>query len=416
MADTQFTRKTCRLCGSDHLVLGLPLKPTPLADAYIPKDQLKPQEIYPLDLMLCESCGHVQTGTVVYPEEIYINYIYETTSSVGLPKHFVQYADQVLARAQFQTPKLVLDIGSNDGTLLKCFKARGMSVLGVDPAREIARRATEAGIETLGTFFNTDLAKHIVEKYGQASIMTSNNLVANVDDLDDFFSGIRTVLAPDGYFFFESFYLADFIQNMVFDFAYHEHLSYFSVKPIQQFVRKHGLELVDVEAIKTKGGSLRYVIRHQAAGQASSPTVAHYIEQEQAMGVQTLQGLTAFADKILEVKANVRNYLQSCQAQGLKIAGYGASATSTTLVYHFGLGDFLDYFVDEYQAKQGLYSPGLHLPVYSPEVLSQAETKPDVVLVLAWRFAEGIIAKNQAFLAAGGQFAVPLPQLNIIKG
>lgn len=416
MADTQFVRKTCRLCGSDSLVLGVPLTPTPLADSYIPKEQLKAQEIYPLDLMLCEACGHVQTGTVVYPEEIYINYIYETTSSVGLPEHFVQYADQVLARAQFDTPKLVLDIGSNDGTLLKCFKARGMSVLGVDPAREIARRATAAGVETLGTFFNTELAKQIVEKYGHASIMTSNNLVANVDDLDDFFAGIQTVLAPDGYFFFESFYLADFIKNMVFDFAYHEHLSYFSVKPIQQFVRKHGLELVDVEAIKTKGGSLRYVIRHQAAGQTPSATVTDYIAQEQAMGVQTLQGLNIFADKILEVKANVRNYLQACQAQGLKIAGYGASATSTTLVYHFGLGDFLDYFVDEYQAKQGLYSPGLHLPVYSPEALYQTETKPDVVLVLAWRFAEGIIAKNQAFLAAGGQFAVPLPQLNIIKG
>ncbi|MGB7542992.1 MAG: class I SAM-dependent methyltransferase [Burkholderiales bacterium] len=406
-------RDTCRLCEGRNLELALPLTPTPLADSYVPAKLLdKAQEVYPLDLYLCRDCGHVQLLDVVHPEVIYYDYIYETKSSLGLVEHFRQYADEVLARVKPPQGALVVDLGSNDGSLLGFFKQRGMRVLGIDPAREIARRATEVGIETLPELYTRELARKLRSERGAAAIVTANNLFANVDELGSFTDAIRDLLAPDGVFIFESFYLVDWIQHMVFDFTYHEHLSYFSAKPLAKFFQRHGMELIDALRVPTKGGSVRYTVQLAGGPRPVSPSVKKLMDLETTVGSDHIKTFRAFTKKIDAAKEQLAALLRDLKAQGKTVAGYGASATTTTLVYHFGLAPSLQFMVDDYAAKQNLFSPGDHIPVLAPEELYRR--KPDYVLVLAWRYFEPIVKKHQAYLKQGGHFIVPLPELKVI--
>lgn len=413
MTDSVYRRDNCRLCGSRALEKVLPLAPTPLADAYISAEHInKPQQVYPLDLYLCKDCGFAQLLDIVIPQVIYLDYIYETVSSLGLVDHFRRYADDVNAIIKPPLNALVVDIGSNDGSLLRFFKKHGMRVLGVDPAREIARRATAAGIETLPEFFNHDLVRKIKNEHGPAAIVTANNLYANVDDLNTLTAAICDLLTPDGVFVFESFYLMDWMQNMVFDFTYHEHLSYFSVKPLVSFFRRHNMELIDVKRVPTKGGSVRYTVQRAGGPRPVSPAVAELIALETKTGLHCSKTFKAFAARIDNAKKKVLDLVKSLLKQGKTIAGYGASATTTTLIYHFELGDKLRFIADDYEAKQNLYSPGYHIPVLAPQALY--ERRPDYVLILAWRYAEPIIKKHKAFLDQGGHFIMPLPDLRIV--
>ena len=413
MSALVFRRDTCRLCGECDFELVLQLTPTPPVDAYVSAEQLdKLQETYPLDLFLCHACGHVQLLDVVSPEVLFGNYIYETSSSPGLVEHFRQYADEVLGRFKLLEGALVVDIGSNDGTLLRFFKERGMRVLGIDPACEIARRATESGIETLPYFFTTELARKIQSDYGSAAIVTANNVFAHVDDLADMAEGIRHLLAPGGVFVFEVSYLLDMIQGMVFDFIYHEHLCYHSVKPLESFLRRHGIELIDVQRIPVKGGSLRGIAQLIGGPRTQSPSMAKLIALEKRLGLDRPEIFKSFAANIESVKNQVVSLLADLQAQGKTFAGYGASATVTVLIYHFNLGSLLSFLVDDNPSRQGLFSPGYHIPVLSPQVIY--ERKPDYVLVLAWRFSKMIIEKHQSYLDQGGHFIVPLPQIEVM--
>ena len=406
-----FHRDTCRLCGGRDLEIVLPLTPTPLADAYVPSKDAA-QEIYPLDLYLCGDCGHVQLLDVVQAGAIYRDYIYETTSSLGLVEHFREYAQEAVRQFNVPENSFVVDIGSNDGSLLRCFQQHGMRVLGIDPAVAIAQKATEAGVETWPDFFDVELARKIKKAKGPAAVITSNNLVANVDDLDSFFEAVRELLAPEGVFLFESFYLVDFINNMVFDFAYHEHLSYFSVTPLLGFCRKHGLRMINAKHIPTKGGSLRYMIQHAADDRTSSNALTEIVAQEAAVGTRRPETFRAFRAEIDKAKATLLSELNALVAQGKTIAGYGASATTTTLIYHFDLGEILSFIVDDYPAKQNLFSPGHHIPILPSAALY--ERKPDYVVIIAWRYWEPIVEKHGEFLKQGGHFIIPLPSVRIV--
>jgi len=413
MSEVAHRRDTCRLCGSRGLELVLPLTPTPLADSYIPANRLaEVQQTFPLDLYLCRDCGFLQLLDVVHPEAIYFDYIYETTSSLGLVEHFRKYADDVLAALKPAKAGLVVDVGSNDGTLLRFFKDQGMRVLGIDPAQIIARKATESGIETLPALYTAELARKISKDYGCAAIITANNLFANVDDLGSFVEAIKELLALDGVFIFESFYLVDWLQNMVFDFAYHEHLSYFSAKPLQAFFRNHGMQLINVDRVPTKGGSVRYTAQLAGGPRTVSSSVAKLVTLETDLGTDRADTYHAFAAKIDLVKNQLLGILDDIKAKGKTIAGYGASATTTTLIYHFGLGKFLNFIVDDYPSKQNLYSPGYHIPVLHPQAIY--ERKPDNVVILAWRYFEPIVKKHQAYLDHGGHFIIPLPSVQIL--
>jgi SAM-dependent methyltransferase len=413
MAATHYRRDTCRLCGSRNLEIVLHYEPTPPADAYLPANQWHiVQESYPLDLYLCQDCGFSQLCDVLRADSIYVDYIYETKSSLGLVDHFRRYANSVLDRIQPPRGALVVDLGSNDGTLLRPFKERGMNVLGVDPAREIAHDATASGIETWPEFFTADLSRKIRKQRGGASIVTANNIYANVDELGEFTDNIRSLLGSDGVFIFESFYLGDLIENLVFDFIYHEHLSSFSVTPLAGFFRRHGMELIDAERVPTKGGSLRYTVQLEGGPRNVSKTVTDLLAEEEQRGLGRMETFRSFSTRIEAAKKELRNQLDKLKREGKAIAGYGASATTTTLVYHFGLGDYLDYLVDEYDRKQNTLMPGLHLPVLAPEVLQKRKT--DYVVILAWRYVQPILDKNRAFREQGGKFIVPLPKLQII--
>lgn len=406
-------RNTCRACGSKDIEHVFSLKPSPIGDAYVTADRLNVhQPSYPIDLHICRKCGLAQIVDVIAPEVLYGDYIYVTGSSLGLADHFRSYARSVKERCSLKAGSLVIDIGSNDGTLLKHFKDDGMKVLGIEPAKHIASQANANGIETLDAFVTPDIAGEIASDHGRAKLITSNNVFANIDDLESWVDAVEMLMAGDGVYVFESFYLADVIRNMVFDFLYHEHLSAFSVKPIKNLFERHGLELIAVEHVATKGGSLRYFVQRPGGPMADDGSVAKFLAAEHAMGLYEKKTYFVFAEKIDRLKTQTRDFLAQAKKNGKSIAGFGASITGTTLIYHFEIGEFLDYLVDDNYAKQGRYSPGLHIPVLASASLY--EKKPDYVVALAWRFAEPFIAKNQVYINSGGHLLIPVPEFRVV--
>lgn len=415
MANVIQRRNDCRACGSRDLKLVFSLKPSPIGDAYVTQERVNvPQPSYPIDLFMCRSCGFAQILDVIDPEILYGEYIYVTASSLGLPEHFISYADSVINRCKLKLGSRVVDVGSNDGTLLRCFQKQGMSVLGVEPASHIAAQATAAGVRTLDKFFSPALAKEIVAEQGHAHVITSNNVFANIDDLASWVSAVNELLASDGVYVFESFYLADVVKNMVFDFIYHEHLSAFSVKPIKMLFEGAGLELAAVQHVPTKGGSLRYFVQRPGGPLENDGSMAEFLALEEDMGLYKKETYVAFSEKINGLKEETKKFLLQAKSEGKSIAGFGASITGTTLIYHFEIGEYLDYLVDDNLAKQGRFSPGLHLPVLPSSALY--ERRPDYVVVLAWRFAEPFIKKNRAYLESGGSFVIPVPEFKIVSG
>jgi hypothetical protein len=415
MAKVIHRRETCRACGSRDLDLVFSLKPTPIGDAYVTADRLNvPQPSFPIDLHMCRACGLAQLLDVIDPNVLYGEYIYVTASSMGLGQHFARYARDVVARCKLPAGSLVVDLGSNDGTLLREFKGLGMQVLGVEPASHIAAQASAAGVPTLPRFFNADLSAEIVAASGHPRVVTANNVFANIDDLDSWVRAIDKLLPADGVFVFESFYLADVVKNMVFDFIYHEHLSAFSVKPMRMLFASANLQLAAVERVPTKGGSLRYFVQRHGGPVADDGSVAGLEASEEEAGLYRKETYAAFARKVDALKSQTVAFLERAKKEGKSVAGFGASITGTTLIYHFEIGQYLDYLIDDNSAKQGRFTPGLHLPVLPTEVIY--ERKPDIVVALAWRFAKAFIEKNQAFLDAGGQCVVPVPEFRTVGG
>ncbi len=414
MKSTHYRRDDCRLCGSRNLELVLPLKPSALADSYIPASKLnEPQPRYSLDTFLCRDCGHVQLLDVVNPEILFSHYLYTTSVSLGLVEHFRRYADAVIAELSPAKDSLVIDIGSNEGVLLKFFRERGMKVLGVDAAKNIAELAkSRHGIDTIATFFNLNVAKQIKKDYGPAKIVTANNVFAHADNLGEMLDGIRELLASDGVFVFEVVYLADVLQKFTFDTIYHEHLCAHSVKPFVLFCERHGMELFHVERIATKGGSIRGFAQLKGGPRKVSNGVRDLLKFEQEIGLDKPQVFHDYFKKIEAVKTEVKTLLERLKKEGKKIAGYGASATVTTLVHHFEIGELIEFIADDDASRHGLYSPGYHIPITSSQALY--DKKPDYVVILAWQYAEPIMKKHPQYLQNGGHFIIPLPSVRII--
>ena len=406
-------RRTCRLCGAEDLKLVLQLAQTPVGDFFVPADRLdEVQETVPLDFLLCGTCGHVQLRNVVDPEAVYGEYTYVSSISLELPDHFRKYADGVIKRVRPEAGALVVELGSNEGALLNFFKKRGFRVLGIDPARAIAQKATEAGIETLPTFFTAELARKIRKDYGSATVVIANNVLANIDDLSNVAEGVRELLAPEGIFVLETSYLFDVVQKALIDTIFHEHLSYFAVKPLVSFFKRHGLDLIDAQRVSTKGGSLRCTVQLAGGPCMTLESVAEMIAIEEKAGINTPEAFSRLTAKLESVKNELLNLLNDLKAQGKTIAAYGAAVGLTTMVYYFDLGKILSFIVDDNEIKQGSFSPGYHIPVYSSQALY--EKKPDYVLILAWRYAAQITKKHQKFQNQGGCFVLPLPKVEIV--
>jgi len=409
-------RDACRLCGGRDMTLVVGLTPTPPANAFVGADAKgAAQRCFPLDVHFCESCAHVQLLDVVDPRLLFETYVYVSGTSPVLVRHFEDYAESVVGRFALETNDLVVDVGSNDGTLLKAFKARGMRVLGVDPAKDIARRASEAGIETLPEFLTPALARRIRDRHGPAKIVTANNVFAHADDLAGLRDAAQVLIEPAGAFVFEVSYLKDVIENVLFDTIYHEHLAYHSVKPLRRFFADGGMALFAAERIAVHGGSLRGMARPAGGnhgGDGDDDSVARLIDGEERAGLDRADTFRAFAGRIDERGRDLRRLVSELKADGKSLAGFGAPAKATTLMYHFGIGaDVIDFIVDDNPLKQGLFTPGLHVPVLPATALY--ERRPDYAIVLAWNFAASIIAKHSAFRDGGGRFIVPLPQLTV---
>ena len=407
-------RSTCRLCRSDNLELILALTPTPPANAFVTKDKLsESQETFPLNVHFCHTCGHVQLLDIVNPELLFYDYVYVSSTSPIFVDHFRRYAEDIMVRYPPEPGSLVLDIGSNDGTLLSFFQKKGMAVLGVDPAKSIAEEAISNGIETRIGFFGQAVADEILATKGPASVVTANNVFAHADDLDSITRAVKSLLAPDGIFVFEVSYLADVIEKTLFDTIYHEHLSYHSVEPLRQFFERHDMEMIGVGREDTHGGSLRGICQLAGGPHADNGSVEVFISKEHEAGLNEAAVFKSFSDGIDAVKRDLNAVLAKLKLEGKTIAGYGAPAKATTLMYHFGLGpDIIDFIVDDSPLKQGLYLPGMHIPVVPSSEIGIRN--PDFLIILAWNFSGAIIANNQKFKEKGGRFIVPLPDLEIL--
>ena len=408
-------RADCRLCGSRDLAKVLELTPTPLANAFAASPlPVAPDPVYPLELVLCAQCKHVQLRDVVDPQTLFRDYVYVSGTSPSFVRHFEDYARGIVERNAIRRGGRVVDVGSNDGTLLRFFRDSGFNVLGIDPARDIARATTESGIETLPEFLSAELAQRIARERGRCALVTANNVFAHVDDLAGFVDSVRTLLANDGLFAFEVSYLADVYEKCLFDTIYHEHLDYHTVAPLEGFFARHRMQLIGVERIPTHGGSIRGVA--QVAGGARKPdrSIAELSAIERKLGLDRPEAYADFARRINGVKAELKKVLSGLKKEGLRIAGYGAPAKATTLMYHFQIGpETVDFIVDDSPHKQGLFSPGMHIPVLPATAIE--ERNPDALVVLAWNFADAIVAKSTAFLRRGGQIVVPLPEVRVVS-
>lgn len=406
-------RETCRLCGSKDRELALPLEATPSGEDYVAADELsRSQPYFPMDLFLCHSCGHAEFPDVIAPDLLYRNYKYRTSISLGLVEHFGRYASEVMDVVRPAAGSLVVDIGSNDGSLLRFFKQGGNRVLGVDPATAIAEAATRAGIETLPVYFSGQQAKDLRKSHGPATIITANNVFANIDNLTDFAAGVRELLAPEGVFVFETSYILDVLPKMLIETFFHEHLSYFSVKPLQAYFHLHGMELFDVERVATKGGSIRGFVQLASGARPVSSCVSEQIALEDQVGLRKVETYHVCHERIKAIKVDLHEQLTRLREAGKVIAGYGASVGVTTLLFQFDLGNLLEFLVDDNPIRHGLYSPGHHLPVFpSQELYSR---KADYVVVLAWAYFDSIANKHKRFTSEGGHFVVPLPEVRVV--
>ena len=414
MKTHHYRRKTCRLCEGEHLELVVPITPTPPADAYVPESRLgEPQECYPLDWYQCRSCGHVQLLDIVAPELLFAQYSYFSGRSAGLVKHFQQYADNVMRRTGLPAGSLVVDIGSNDGCFLRFFQERGMRVLGIDPAENIARVANESGIETLPDFFGLPLAERLVRERGPAQVVAANNVFAHTDDMAGMADAVRTLLADDGVFVFEVSYLLDVIDHMLLGTIFHEHLCYHSVKPLAAFLRRRGLELIDVERVGIQGGSLIGTAQRIGGPRRMTSAVAELESLEDARALHDPATLRAFSSRIEAVRGGVRELVAGLHARSPTVAGFGAARGGTLLIYHFGLGDILRFIVDDSQDKQHLFSPGHHIPVLPTAALY--DRRPGYVFILAWVHSRAIIQNHRRYLEEGGRFITCFPQIEVIS-
>ena len=410
-----YKNKSCRLCGNSKLVSVLKLQSTPPANAFIKKENLElSQNEFPLEIFFCTKCTHIQLIDVVDPSLLFEDYVYVSGTSDVFVNHFRNYAKQIISKYKPDKELLVIDIGSNDGTLLGFFKDNGYEVLGIDPAKTISNNAKEKGIDTITNFFTYELSKNIKHKYKKASLITANNVFAHADNLKDIVKGIKELLSDDGIFVFEVSYLVDVLEKNLFDTIYHEHLSYHSVKPLDKFFFENGLELFSAERVKTHGGSLRGYVQLKGSSQIKDGSVEELINYETSIGLSDPETFFKFDDNINKLKFELLRLLKKIKSENKKIAGFGAPAKATTLMYQFGITKkYIDFIVDDSPLKQGLFSPGLKIPVLTSKSIDLH--KPDYLLILAWNFADSIINKNQDFLNRGGKFITPLPKLKIIE-
>jgi SAM-dependent methyltransferase len=400
----------CRSCASNGLQLVLSLGRTPLANSLLTQDQLDQAEpTFPLDLAFCPSCTLVQITETVPPAQLFSEYLYFSSVSDALLAHARELVQRMIDARRMTSRSRVIELASNDGYLLQYYRGRGIPVLGIDPAANVARVAIARGVPTLVEFFGVDLARRLRERGETADVIHANNVLAHVADLNGFVEGIGVLLKDDGVAVVEAPYLKDLIDHCEFDTIYHEHLCYYSLTALDRLFRRHGLVIQDVERIAIHGGSLRVTA---GKSETATPAVASLLAEESAWGVDRFATYRDFGARVEALKASLRSTLADFKRRGDRIAAYGAAAKGSTLLNYFGIGrETLDFVVDRSPHKQGRFMPGVHIPIRAPEQL--LEEMPEEVLLLTWNFAEEILEQQKAYRQLGGRFIIPVPEVKV---
>ena len=408
-------KNTCRFCGNQLENTFVDLGVSPLANSYLNDDQLHQMEpFYPLCVYVCNKCFLVQLPEFESPEGIFSDYAYFSSYSDLWLNHAKEYAELMIARFCFDQKSKIVEIASNDGYLLRNFKERGIPVLGIEPAENVAIAAQKDGIPTIVKFFGVQTASQLANEGKSADLLIGNNVLAHVPDLNDFVAGLKHLLKPQGIITMEFSHLLHLIDENEFDFIYHEHFSYFSFITVEKVFQRHGLALFDVEEITTHGGSLRIYARHN--DDTSKPIGERVLElrnREETAGFANLEHYLSFTEKVKETKRNILTFFVQTKGNGKTIAGYGAPAKGNTLLNFCGIRtDFIDYTVDRSPHKQGLFLPGTHIPIYSPEKIR--ETKPDYLVILPWNIKDEIMKQMAHIREWGGKFVVLIPEVKVL--
>jgi SAM-dependent methyltransferase len=406
-------RETCRLCDSPSVELVMALAPIPLSEKYAADRQTALNEPrYPVDLYMCAACGHVQHLDVIDSKSLWENYTYYSGEAKGMTEHFNEVAAEVLSTYLPPAGSLVLDIGSNDGSLLKPFKNAGHRVLGVDPATAIAEQACASGIPTIPALMSLELGQTILREYGPAHVVCMFNAFAHADNLGEVLDAIRTSLAPDGVFIFEAQYLLDIIDGMLIATIFHEHMSHHSVKPLVQFLERHGLELVSVKRVRIQHGSLIGTVQLKGGPRKVDSSVEDLLELEAARKLEFPETLRQFASRFQKQKEQMGVLVQKWKQTSATVAGYGAARSGPTLIAQVGLGHTIEFIVDDHPQKMHRYTSGDGIYIYPTAEL--CSRMPDYCVILAWVHSAKIIESNRAYLEKGGRFVVLCPEPRIV--
>ncbi|MBI2045835.1 MAG: class I SAM-dependent methyltransferase [Parcubacteria group bacterium] len=401
----------CFICDNTTFFNFLDLGHQPPSDAFLKSEDLcKPEATYPLELCFCETCGLVQLNHIVPPEKLFVDYVYNTATNNSLKVNFYNLVETLIERFQLKNTDFAIDIGSNDGTLLSNYVPYGVKILGIDPSSS-AQLALKNNIPTLVDFFSKTVAMQVEKKYGNAKIITATNVFAHVNKLNDFLAGVAELLTQDGVFVSESGYLLDMITKLQYDAVYHEHLRYYSLKPLKMLFAAHGLEMFDAEKISTHGGSIRIYAAKKGAHKVLD-TVEHLINKEEAAGLYKKETYADFAEKANQNKISIQKFISEQRGMGKRVVGIGAPAKGNTLLNFCASNPGLvDYLVEKSPLKIGLFAPGTRIPVVPESRLFVDQ--PEYALLLSWNIADELIPKIRG---AGykGKFIIPTPAVIIV--
>ena len=412
----QFDRNCeCRFCKAPLRTTFVDLGMSPLCQTHIKPEQLHEMEaFYPLHVYICDQCLLVQLQEFVTPDAIFSEYAYFSSYSTSWVEHARQYSEMAIARFGLGAKSKVIEIASNDGYLLQHFVARGVPVLGIEPAANVAAVAIEKGVPTTVRFFGRNVADEIAREYGRPDLLLGNNVLAHVPDLNDFVAGMKRLLAPGGVITMEFPHLERLMADNQFDTIYHEHFSYFSFVVVEKIFARHGLTMLDVEELPTHGGSLRIYAQHSENTALPVGGRVYALRQREIEGnFLTLDRYRGFEEQVKATKRQLLSFLIDAKQRGKKIVGYGAPGKGNTLLNYCGIRtDFLDFTVDANTYKQGKFTPGTRIPILSPERIREA--RPDYVLILPWNLSEEIVRAAGYISEWGGRFVVPIPEVKVM--
>jgi 2-polyprenyl-3-methyl-5-hydroxy-6-metoxy-1,4-benzoquinol methylase len=405
----------CRICGCKTGKTFVDLGHTPLSNSYLKKNMIKNEKKFPLHALICTKCMLVQLEEFENPKKIFSEYAYFSSYSKTGLKHAEEYVNKMIKKFNLNSDNLVMEIASNDGYLLQYFKKYKIPVLGIEPAKNVAKVAQKKKIPTITKFFGTKLAKEIVKSGKQPDLLLGNNVLAHVPKLNDFVEGLKILLKHEGIITLEFPHILQLINKKQFDTIYHEHFSYFSLITLKRLFEMHELKIFDVEELNTHGGSLRIFVKHKDNNfQKEKKSVKKILEKEKISGLKKISTYTNFSQEVNSIRKELLNFLYKAKKDKKTVVGYGAPAKGNTLLNFCGINfELIDYTVDISPHKQKMYLPGSHILIKNPNEIFK--TKPDYVLILPWNLKEEIMTQMKDICIWGGKFVIPIPEVKIYQ-